>query len=196
MRAHSRDLRLAFALIAILISPCGCMSVATQGQESGPPRVPQSQEMDFTPSLKMKIEQCYWAATVNPIDDYAAAYSSVPAITGQGLKPQDSFLVVDLAITNYASQPLTATRPPIFVLVASDGRTYDPISQITGLTSKMLMDGNVNPGHSTRGRAVFDVPTGSYDLRVELGTFARGYVTTTGPLVWTWILTPTPQQGG
>jgi hypothetical protein len=56
----------------------------------------------------------------------------------------------------------------------------------------MAMEGNINPSHAARGRAVFDVPTGSYDLRVEVGTVARGfYISPNGPLAWTWILTPT-----
>lgn len=195
MLARLRLTSFRFAATVLIAGQCGCMSGALQSQDTAAARIPQSQEMDFAPPLRMKIERSYWATSVNPMDDYAGAYQSTPGMTGGSIKPQDSFLVVELAITNYGNQPLSAIHPPVFVLVGADGTTYQPISQVSGLTEKIVMGGNINPGHASRGRAVFDVPSGSYDLRVELGTVGRGfYISPGGPIARTWILTPTQGQ--
>lgn len=158
-----------------------------------PGRVPQSTEMEYAPSLKMRIERCYWTDTINPMDDFDTSFRPAQGMPKIEKKAQNSFLVVELAIRNDGDRPLTPRDPPVFQLKSERGTTFNPSAGGTGgsssLTSKLALGANMNPGESLKGRAVFDVPKGNYDLLVKLGDLEAGRIRS-GPLAWIWVLSP------
>jgi hypothetical protein len=84
--------------------------------------------------------------------------------------PDAQFLIVDLSIRN--DDRTSSTLPPI-KLVDSQGREYDESSKGTFLRGAFDTLKQVNPGVSSRGYVVFDVPRGDYALKVS-GGFESG----------------------
>jgi len=84
--------------------------------------------------------------------------------------PDARFLVVDLAIRN---NDKTASALPPVKLVDSDGREYDESSKGIFMENSFGILKSLNPGVSSRGYVVFDVPAGKYALKVS-GGFTSG----------------------
>jgi len=80
--------------------------------------------------------------------------------------PDAKFLVVDLAIRN--NDKTASTLPPV-KLVDGEGREYDESSKGIFLEKSFGLLKSVNPGVTSRGYVIFDVPTGSYALKVSGG---------------------------
>lgn len=80
--------------------------------------------------------------------------------------PDALFLVVDLTIEN---RDTSASILPSLELIDAEGRTYDESDK------QLFVDGSfgplksVNPGVSSRGYVLFDVPRGNYWLQVSGG---------------------------
>jgi hypothetical protein len=159
------------------------------GGNAGP--YPQSQEVDYAPPLKMKIERCYYATSINQMDDMGSQFQGTN-MPGLVIKPQAMFLVIELAMTNYGNDPLSSRNPPLFQLRSDDGKTFDPHQGI-GMAAQM-MSSNINPGQALRAREVFDVPVGKYQLLVEHGQTGYGWSVSQGDLAWIWNLEPTPEK--
>ena len=84
--------------------------------------------------------------------------------------PDAEFLVVDLAVRN---DDKTASVLAPLKLVDAEGREYDESSKGIFMDNSFGMLKNLNPGVSSRGYAVFDVPRGKYELKVS-GGFTSG----------------------
>ena len=82
--------------------------------------------------------------------------------------PDAAFLVVDLFIRN--NDRTASTMPPL-KLVDMEGREYDESS--TFVPGSFSVFKKLNPGVSSHGYVVFDVPRGSYKLRLS-GGFESG----------------------
>jgi len=78
--------------------------------------------------------------------------------------------IVDLAIRN---NDKTANVLAPVKLVDSEGREYEESSKGIFLYNSFDMLKNMNPGVSSRGYIVFDVPRGRYALKVS-GGFTSG----------------------
>jgi hypothetical protein len=139
--------------------------------------------MPFTDDniIKIRIVRCYWAQTINQMDDLDQAY--IPAGAAKMTRPaQNSFLVVELAMTNYGNKPATPHLPPRFEVVSAEEKTYDPLNQSMDMTARSMLGGNINPGNSLKAREVFDVPKSKYVMNVKLSQ---------NDLAWGWQLEPT-----
>lgn len=84
--------------------------------------------------------------------------------------PDAKFLVVDLSIRN--NDKTASTLAPL-KLVDSEGREYDESSKGVFLDNSFGIMKSVNPGVSSHGKVVFDVPSGRYALKVS-GGFTSG----------------------
>jgi Domain of unknown function (DUF4352) len=90
---------------------------------------------------------------------------------GGAESPDATFLVVDLAVRN--NDKTSSTLPPL-KLVDAEGREYDESSKSIFMERSFGMLKEVNPGVTSRGYLVFDVPRrGDYALQVS-GGFASG----------------------
>jgi hypothetical protein len=80
--------------------------------------------------------------------------------------PDASFLVVNLGVRN---NDKTASVLPPLKLVDAQGREYDESSKGIFLDKSFGMLKNVNPGVTSFGNLVFDVPRGQYSVKVSGG---------------------------
>jgi Domain of unknown function (DUF4352) len=184
-----------FSFISFAFLLCGCTggeSGTGLGMNLGPSKYPQSTELAYADPIKMKIERCYWSKTINPMEDYDQIYQPPANMPGMSKTAQDSYLVVELALTNYGNSPMAPTGPPLFELLSADGKTYEPVEGMTGMTQKTVMGGNINPGHALKGREIFDVPEGAYNLKVIVGVATWRIVP--GGTAWIWQLSPTESK--
>ena len=85
---------------------------------------------------------------------------------GEGVEarsPQHRFLLIRLSVTNSGIRE--ADIPPMSLVAAGD-RFYPEVSQGAGVPEWLGYLRSVKPAATEHGRVVFDVPTGSYRLRV------------------------------
>jgi hypothetical protein len=77
--------------------------------------------------------------------------------------PQRRFFAIRLSVTNsgVASSGIPALR-----LVDSHGTAYEELSEGEGVQEWLGFLREVKPAETERGRILFDVPTGSYKLRL------------------------------
>lgn len=185
----SISLRLSLLMLACI--SCGC-SALTSVAGSSPAKVPQSQEMTWATPLRLKIERCSWARTVSRSDDFPGQAGSLPPQLqdAHNVTAQDNFLVVELALTNYGTEPLHPLSYPMFELRNAAGIRYQPTLNMDRFTTDFVLAGNINPGRADRGRVVFDVPKGQYDLYVDNSRLQGSVVRPTGQLMWIWELSP------
>jgi hypothetical protein len=180
MRSTFVQLGYSVGLTAVLmLFGNGCASLLSGTAFSGQSnRVDQSQEMDYAPPLKMKIVRAYWGTE-------ASAYG--------GTTPQGKSLIIELALTNYGNSPLKPINPPILKLSDATGRTFDPRNP-NNFTTGIIFGGPINPGSASQDKVIFDVPPGTYDLVVDVGSVGVGWTLTKGRTAFIWILNPSPQQ--
>jgi|HubBroStandDraft_4_1064222.scaffolds.fasta_scaffold00440_9 hypothetical protein len=107
----------------------------------------------------------YWSYRCN-----SATWQSMIPSLGRGEVPDAEFLIVDLYIRN--SDRTASTLPPV-KLVDALGREYDESSKGTFMSGTFDTFKQLNPGVSSRGYVVFDVPHGQYSLQVS-GGFQSG----------------------
>src|SRR4051794_25555490 len=102
--------------------------------------------------------------SVSMMDDYATQGMTLPPGSENALrtKAQDSFLVVELAMTNYGTEPRHPLSYPMFELRNAAGVRYQPAQNMDRFTTSFLLSGNINPGRAKKGRVAFDVPKGQY----------------------------------
>ena len=84
--------------------------------------------------------------------------------------PDASFLVVNLGIRN--NDKTASVLPPV-KLVDESGRVYDESSKGIFLENSFGMLKSLNPGVTSYGNIVFDVPNGTYSLKLS-GGFTSG----------------------
>jgi Domain of unknown function (DUF4352) len=84
--------------------------------------------------------------------------------------PDAEFLVIDLSIRN---NDRTASTLPPFKLMDAQGREYDESDKGTFMQGAFDLFKKLNPGVSSRGYLVFDVPHGEYALKAS-GGFESG----------------------
>ncbi len=77
--------------------------------------------------------------------------------------PKNRFLAVGLTVTNGG---VRRAAVPGAKLVHANGTVYAEIEDASGLSDWFGMLRGVDPAQTERGRILFDVPTGSYRLRV------------------------------
>lgn len=83
-----------------------------------------------------------------------------------------TFLVVRLSMENVGDESFNVSSN-LFQAVNSEGQTFDvDTDALTVLGESALVFEQVNPGLSTEGRIVFDVPAGEYELEVAPAGFA------------------------
>jgi Domain of unknown function (DUF4352) len=107
----------------------------------------------------------YWAYRCN-----GATWQGMIPSLGRAEIPDAAFLVVDLYIRD---NDRTASTLPPFKLIDSLGREYDESSKGTFMPGVFDTLKQLNPGVSSRGYVIFDVPHGQYSLRVS-GGFESG----------------------
>jgi hypothetical protein len=86
--------------------------------------------------------------------------------------PDAQFLIVDLAIRN---NDKTASVLAPLKLIDAEGREYEESSKGIFMDNSFGMLKSVNPGVSSRGYVVFDVPPGKYKLKVYGGYTSGGF---------------------
>ena len=81
-------------------------------------------------------------------------------------RPDAAYLVIDLTVMNHGSEP-HEVEPPL--LVDSRGRTYRWTSNLFISQGSEFLLKELNPQVRSRGSVVFDVPYGSYSLKLAGG---------------------------
>jgi hypothetical protein len=79
-------------------------------------------------------------------------------------RPNQRFLVVNVAVTNGGSSALTV---PTMELVDAAGKTYSELSDGKGADDWLGALRRVEPVQTERGTVLFDVPPANYRLRVR-----------------------------
>jgi len=148
----------------------GRYQAATPSGTTETPKLSSSDALAGRPSVKLKIGQelsvGYWSYTVNSI-----SWQRIIGSPGYTVETPDAeFLVVDLSIRN---NDRTASTLPPFELIDEQGREYDESEKGTSMQGSFGMLKKLNPGVSSRGYLVFDVPRGEYVLKAP-GGFQSG----------------------
>lgn len=186
-------MRSVLVLGFICVSALGCSSLSSGTSV----RYSQDAEVDFAPPLKLKIERAYWTESINRADDFAIP-SRGSFKPDMSVKAQDGFLVIEVALTNYGSNPISPSKPPVFELKNPSGVSYETDSKFNASLKDFNMMGtnfgtNINPGKAAKGRLVFDVSRGEYELAVHEGDW-QGSGFGKGRLSWIWKLSPTTDK--
>ena len=105
----------------------------------------------------------------NPPFTYIVVESSWHSSLGEGFQtrsPKGRFLVLTLSITNGGG---SETSVPLLSLEGSNGQLTPELSDGTGLTNWLGVLRTVKPAETLQGRVLFDVPLGTYRLRLPDG---------------------------
>jgi hypothetical protein len=163
---RSRALGCGVAVFALLAVMGVCTySLKEPGQTSSPASQSTPQPSEARHKCGDDVLVGYWA--------YRCINASWHGAIGSQYSrqhPDAEFLVVDIAIRN---NDKTASALPPMKLVDNQGREYDESSKGIFIDGSFGMLKNVNPGVSSRGYVVFDVPHGNYALEVS-GGFTSG----------------------
>ena len=114
------------------------------------------------PQLGRVIKVGYFAYVVNDVQ-----WKTV--LGDRGLvqeRPDAAFLVVDITVINNADKPKYFESPQ---LVDSSGRTFTSTWNAAIAEGSKLVLKELNPGVGSSGEIVFDVPHGSYSLKLTDG---------------------------
>ena len=89
-------------------------------------------------------------------------------LPGDGMTqtPKNRFLVIKLSMTNSGGGQDTI---PLLTLENAKKESFLEVSEVKGLNRWLGLIRLVNPAATDEGQIVFDVPTGSYKLRVNDG---------------------------
>ena len=174
--APKNKARWAYFLVAVgfLLLMWMCNAASTQPTTPSTSASPESTQSPLPPNstqstVRHKVNENvlvgYWA--------YRCMSAHWQNSIGSGYTteyPDASFLIVDLAIRN--NDKTASTLPPV-KLVDSDDREYDESSKGIIMQNSIGILKSLNPGVSSRGYVVFDVPAGKYALKVS-GGFTSG----------------------
>ncbi len=144
------------------------LSCATTKAIREVPTYSQGQEVNLEDDLKFRIEGAYWTNQI------------------QYQKADAAFLVIEMSIINTAKKT-TVTAPPVFTLVNEQGYEYEV--SYRGIAGggpadnfiEKLTVARLSPLMPVKGKVVFDVPKGSYELIVSRGKRDERRVLRRGP---------------
>lgn len=88
---------------------------------------------------------------------------------GEGFRvrsPQQRFMAITLSITNGSGSDVAV---PLFTLQNSDGQNFTEVENGDGLDKWMGLLRQIGPAQTLDGKILFDVPLGSYKLRLTDG---------------------------
>ena len=88
--------------------------------------------------------------------------------------PENRFLLITVAATNGGSSEVSL---PLLQLEAPDGKIYKEVETGDGVDNWFGLVRTLAPGQTQQGRLLFDVPLGSYRLRLSDGDSATGHFT-------------------
>lgn len=128
---------------------------------------------------------------------YTVIESNWSSQLGEGFKirsPQQRFLMITLSVTNGGGSDIPV---PLLTLESSGGRSFVESDNGDGVDNWLGLIRNVSPAQTMQGKILFDVPLGSYRLRLTdgAGAGAERYSWVSIPLridVDTGVQTPTP----
>jgi hypothetical protein len=83
-----------------------------------------------------------------------------------GKYPKNKYLVIRLSMTNSGGRPVDV---PLLELLNEKGEASPELLEIEGLDEWLGLLRSIDPAQSEVGRIVFDVPAGSYRLRLTDG---------------------------
>jgi len=116
------------------------------------------------------------------------------SVSGKQVAPEELFVILELSLKNSYNSPVPVQFQPRFTLVDGSGREHAPEKELSSSTAKGANGAaELAPRTAYTKRLVFDVPEGSYRLRVftpvvvktgpEGGTFqGRFFYYDIGPL--------------
>jgi len=153
MRRKLMARRLAAGLLVVIASaPVGCSRKAGSGGALG--TFPMGERVRVGPLL-YTVQDAEWHDQL-----------------GEGVQsrmPQHRFLTIRLSVTNSGIRP--AEIPPMS-LISADGQTYPELTGGAAVPEWLGYLRSVAPAATEHGRVLFDVPSGSYRLRVTAVTDA------------------------
>jgi hypothetical protein len=88
--------------------------------------------------------------------------------------PENRFLLITLAATNGGGGEVSL---PLLQLESTDGKVYRELENGEGVDNWFGLVRTLAPGQTLMGRLLFDVPLGSYRLRLSDGDSASGHYT-------------------
>ncbi len=83
--------------------------------------------------------------------------------------PENRFMMIALSATNTSTSEVSV---PLLQLEASNGKTYQEIENGEGVDNWFGILRTIEPGQTQQGRILFDVPLGSYRLKLSDGNSA------------------------
>jgi hypothetical protein len=96
---------------------------------------------------------------------------------GDGIQarvPENRFLLIKVSVTNSGG---TEVSVPLLQLEASSGKLYSEVEGGEGVEEWFGLLRTLSPGQTLQGHILFDVPLGSYRLRLSDGDSATGHFT-------------------
>jgi hypothetical protein len=88
--------------------------------------------------------------------------------------PENRFLLITVSATNTGSGEVSV---PLLQLEAQDGKIYRELESGEGVDNWFGLLRTISPSQTQQGRMLFDVPLGSYRLRLSDGDSASGRFT-------------------
>lgn len=136
-----------FATILLLLFPVACAHMG----ESGP--VHQPGEAVLSDGIEFKIN--------------SREYRYTPLVSsGRQAAPSGVFVIIDLSMKNTYTSPVPSHFQPRVTLVDSNGREHAASKELSQPKAESGFVVAMDPGVVQAKKLVFDVPPGSYRLRV------------------------------
>jgi hypothetical protein len=107
--------------------------------------------------------------TPNPPLTYTVVESTWRTQLGEGFKirsPQQRFFLITLSVTNGGGRDVSL---PLFALEDANGKTYQELENTEGVENALGILRTVSPAQTLQGRLLFDVPLGSYRIKLTDG---------------------------
>lgn len=145
MRLKRLPLVSMFILIGVLIVLVACGEASTPAAvvNGTPTAAPTPKPFKVGDHVKVG----YWVVTINSVKTNKG---------GEFDAPQGIYLIIDASYQNTDSQSHTISSLIQFTLQDTTGQKYD--TAFTSLAGVTQPDGDVQPGKTTRGQTVYDVP--------------------------------------
>lgn len=105
----------------------------------------------------------------NPPLTYTVVESTWRTQLGEGFKirsPQQRFLLITLSVTNGGGKDVSL---PLFALEDANGKSYPELENSEGVENALGILRTVSPAQTLQGRLLFDVPLGSYRIKLTDG---------------------------
>ncbi|HLX82351.1 MAG TPA: DUF4352 domain-containing protein [Terriglobales bacterium] len=127
-----------------------------------------------TYELGQEVTVGYWTYRCNKASWQPAIWSGYSSLE----TPDATFLIVDISIRN--NDRTASTLPPL-KLIDAQGREYKESSKGVLMPGRFDVLKELNPGVSSRGNVVFDVPHGLYKLQLSGGFYSAETATVNLP---------------